>query len=386
MESCLRWDLDVLASQIDGGWYLLEGAIEGSESYITSIDKDYKQGTLVLWEKLDRIITDGFSEQDFLDLIDQVEQHFAMVFHRFIAGDAAPICLLINGEKVKAWDPFLVGHPAKAWASPELSFSASTGLIKATCHVLPQKNRLSDEEFLRLGGPDGWTSQQGFYVYRNKRLLVAGSWLGLGRGRAWRKDEAHQLARISIDIPNTTDIEWEIDIRKSTARPPVEVRKWMQRLAEDTQARARKAFTAKSKVMRVHRKKETTAAWVLEHVGNTTRYRINRDHPLVNTVVQRVGGETDLLKLFELLEEMLPIQRLWTSADETPDKNSQDTTASGAAEEAEPPEAMRPILRIMFKNLVTQKGYGREAAIRRLQTTEPFNKYPDFVSATFENS
>ena len=386
-DSCLRWDLDVLASETGGGWYLLEGAGEGSEPYITSMDKSQQQGTLVLWEKLDRIVTDGYTEQNFLDLIDQVEQHLAMVFHRFINGDAAPVYLLLNGKKIKPWDPFLMGHPAKAWSSPELSFSTSAGSIKAACHVLPQKDRLSDDGFLRLGGPDGWTSQQGFYVYRNKRLLVAGSWLGLGKRRAWTKDEAHQLARISVDIPNTADTDWEIDIRKSTARPPVEIRKWLQRLAEDTQARARKAFTKKSKATRVPRKKETTAVWVPEHIGNATRYRINRDHPLVDTVMQRADSDADLFKLFGLLEETLPVQRLWTSVDDSSDNSSWDTGSSVVdnTEDGEPPEAMRPALQLMFKNLVTLKGYGREAAIRSLQSTEPFNKYPDFVSATFKN-
>ncbi|MCV5233625.1 hypothetical protein OFC56_41330, partial [Escherichia coli] len=70
-------------------------------------------------------------------------------------------------------------------------------------------------------GPAGWTAQQGFYVYRNERLLVAGNWLGLGNPRAWTKDETHRLARIRLDIPNDADIDWKINIRKSMARPPV---------------------------------------------------------------------------------------------------------------------------------------------------------------------
>ena len=316
-ESCLRWDLDVLSSEAEGGWYLLEGARKGSDPYITSIEPSHKQGTLVLWEKLDRIIKDRYTEQDFLDLIDQIETHLAMIFHRFISGDAAPVSLFINGKEIKEWDPFLQGHPAKAWASPELPFCTSAGPIIAACHVLPHKDRLSAQEFLCLGGPDGWVAQQGFYVYRNKRLLVAGSWLGLGKGRAWTKDESNQLARIRLDIPNSADMQWEIDIKKSTARPPVEVKKWLKKLAGDTQHRARKAFASRRQSQRTHQKEETIPIWRSEYIGDKIWYRINRDHPLVQSVIQSMDKDTNLSSLFRLLEDDMPIQRIWSSNDES---------------------------------------------------------------------
>jgi len=48
--------------------------------------------------------------------------------------------------------------------------------------------------------------------------LLAGGWLGLGYGRAWNREEAQKLARIRLDIPNSADTDWKIDIRKATAR------------------------------------------------------------------------------------------------------------------------------------------------------------------------
>ena len=66
---CLRWDLDEIARCSGDGWYLLEGAAEGSGEYLRILDEQ-PQGTLVLWEIPDRIMTPGFSEQDFLDLMD----------------------------------------------------------------------------------------------------------------------------------------------------------------------------------------------------------------------------------------------------------------------------------------------------------------------------
>jgi hypothetical protein len=62
------------------------------------------------------------------------------------------------------------------------------------------------------------------------------------QGRAWNREEAHRLARIRLDIPNTADADWKIDVRKSTARPPVLRAPWLTRLAEDTRERARRVF------------------------------------------------------------------------------------------------------------------------------------------------
>ncbi len=378
--SCLRWDLDVLASEIDEGWYLLEGPAKDSEAYIVPMEYQ-QQGTLVLWEKLDRIITDGFNEQDFLDLIDQIERHLAMVFHRFLAGDAFPISILINGRNIKEWDPFLTGHLGKAWTSTELQFSTTSGPIVAACHVLPHKDRLNEKEYNDLGGTEGWIASQGFYVYRNKRLLVAGDWLGLSKGRRLAKDESYQLARIRLDIPNTADEQWNIDIKKSSARPPVEVKLWLTRLAEETRTRAKKAVDARSKATRVYSQKEAEATiWVAEHIGHITRYRINRDHPQVAVLLEGTEDENELYDFFELLESHVPVQQLFTATEDALTQVEEDRPP-----EDSPSEAIQSLLLQMFENYVACKGYSKEATIRLLQSQEPFSKYPVFVAEALKN-
>src|SRR5690606_32846599 len=181
--------------------------------------------------------------------------------------------IFLNKKLIQPWDPFMTGHPAKPWVSPEESAPNYKNVV-AQCHVLPHKDRLSDKEYLTAQGPDGWTAQQGFYVYRNERLLVAGSWLGLGQGRSWTKDEAHRLARIRLDIPNSLDADWKLDIRKSTARPPVQIRPWLTRLAEDTREKARKAFAHRGKTKSITGN-QIIQAWKIENSPNGIRYRID---------------------------------------------------------------------------------------------------------------
>ena len=107
---CLRWDLDILTASADDGWHLIEGPADGSHWLLDPL-LAVPRGTLVLWENLDRIVTPGFSEQNFLDLIDVVERHLAMVFHRYLSGQRHRLRIAINGRAVVAWDPFLAEPP-----------------------------------------------------------------------------------------------------------------------------------------------------------------------------------------------------------------------------------------------------------------------------------
>jgi hypothetical protein len=371
--SCLRWDLDVLAASEDDGWYLLEGPADGAEERLSPLQaKD--SGTIVLWESLDRIVTPGFQEQDFLDVIDRVERHFAMVYHRFLRGPRPRLRLSINGRPVEPWDPFLTNHPA-TWSSPVDRFGAEGGAVEVECHVLPHKDRLTEKEHATAAGPDGWTAQQGFYVYRNERLLVAGSWLGIGRGRSWTKEEAYRLARIRLDITNTADAEWKIDVRKSTARPPVSIRERLTRLAEDTRERARRVFAHRGQAIRPGAGQPVMQGWRAEHFDGGIRYRIDNDHPAVRAVLDDAGNlESQVRAMLRVLEETIPVQRIWLDTTE-----ARETPRTGFA--GEPPAEVNAILSVMYRNMVLRKGLSPTLARQRLLGTEPFNNHPELVAA-----
>lgn len=374
---CLRWDLDVLAASSDGGWHLLEGPDDSAAALVAEFGIRGR-GTLVLWEVLDRIVSDGFREQDFLDLIDRVERHLAMVFHRYLEGARPLLRLRISGKPIAPWDPFLSGNPAKPWHSPSASPPGMPG-VEVECHVLPHKDRLSPKEYEAAQGPDGWTAQQGFYVYRNRRLLVAGSWLGLGQGRGWTKDEAHRLARIRLDIPNSADAAWKIDIRKSTARPPVEIRAWLARLADDTRARARRAFAMRGQAPRTRSGEEVSQVWHSQHFSGGLRYRIDTNHPAVRAVLDEARGlAPQVVAMLRVIEETVPVQRIWIDTAE-----QRETPRTGFA--GEPPAAVMEVLAVMYRNLVRIKGMSPSMARARLLLTEPFQNHPELVASLPDN-
>lgn len=368
---CLRWDLDLIRESSGDDWFIIEGSNEGSSSRLASVDY-LASGTIVLWEKLDRIVTHEFMAQDFLNVTDKVEQHLAMVFHRYLSDPEPRLELLINGQRISPWDPFLAHHES-TYSSPRDRLHVAAGTIELQGHVLPHKDRLKDEMYRVAGGPDGWTSQQGFYVYRNERLIVAGSWLGLGRNRSWTKEQAHQLARIRVDIPNTADADWKLDIRKSIARPPVYMRERLVRLAEDIRERARRVFGHRTQSVRVGGT-QIVQAWRAEHFAGGMRYRIDEEHPAVRSVLDDAGGMAHQVRaMLRIIEETVPVQRIWVDATEASDPPR-------APFSGESDEKVAAILLTVYRNLVKRKGMSPAGAKSHLLRTEPFDAHQALVA------
>lgn len=371
LTSCLRWDLDYLANESQGDWHLLEGADPNSgpiEQYISS-----SHGTLVLWEVMDRIVTEGFSKEDFLDLIEKIDQTLGMIFHRFLSGDKPRMKISINGRAVKPWDPFMT-HNSFTMASPDVDFKTSSGVIKVKGYVLPHKDQLTDQEYERWGGPEGWNSQQGFYIYRNDRLLVSGGWLGLGTRRAWTREEAHRLARISIDISNKSDMDWKIDIRKSIARPPHTIRPRLIKISEDIRSKARRVFAHRGFYNKNNSKKEIYNVWRSEKFNGGIRYRIDLEHPAIKSLIESTDTVAHQIKtLFRIIEETVPVQKIWLDTAE-----AKETPRTGFAEQ--PSENIMEVVSTVFEDLTLRRGMSQEAAKKSLLSMEPFNFFPDLIS------
>jgi hypothetical protein len=152
----------------------LEGADESSIGRLKSFPTTHS-GTLVLWETLDRLVPAGSNDQDFLNTIDRIERHLSMVFHRFLERSRQKLKITINGKSLVPWNPFGAGSVSPSWSSPLEKLAGSLGECDVQAFVMPHKDRLNKTEYDSAGGINGWNAQQGFYVYRNDRLLVAGT-------------------------------------------------------------------------------------------------------------------------------------------------------------------------------------------------------------------
>lgn len=193
-------------------------------------------GTVVVWQKLDRVLPpsgadSGWARRRFEVLVGKTQRHLAMVFHRFLTGESnAPrITIRVNGEKVRAWDPFARGEPGTQELSSQQfeldSPTGQTGTVRLNRFILPGKKTFSSlEAFEHAAGPLNWNRQQGLYVYRENRLVQWGSWGGT-RGI----DEHTKLARASLDFGSNLDEVFNINVAKMRVSIPAQLKQMLER-------------------------------------------------------------------------------------------------------------------------------------------------------------
>ena len=225
-KSCARWDLDRVATRNDWSLELIDNPEHVTGHHLLPVT-----GTVVIWEKLDRL-SGGYTHDrgkraDHLnEELSRAEYHLRLVFHRFLEGAKPRLKLSLNGRLLKPIDPMATSHVATQ-KDPEEVLRLGQGDVRIRCHTLPHHKRMTREEWEEIGGPEGHLKSQGLYVYRENRLIIAGGWLGLAR-----QTELTKLCRIAVDIPNTMDAEWKIDVKKASAQLPPVVRERLKKVVE----------------------------------------------------------------------------------------------------------------------------------------------------------
>jgi hypothetical protein len=212
-------------------------------------------GTVVVWERLDRVVQsdeplNGWDRRRLTRLSEGTASHLAMVFHRFLErrGSRRRVRITVNGERLRPWNPFAPDEkgsrelPVQRF---ELGVDGTRGRVTLRGHVLPTREQFSSAEaFERLSGPRKWNGQQGFYIYRNDRLIQSGGWCGL---RA--PDEHTKLARIALDFPSELDALFNVNIAKMRVALPGVLRVLVERAVLDVVKAAQASYRGPLKVV-----------------------------------------------------------------------------------------------------------------------------------------
>jgi hypothetical protein len=371
-----QWNLDHVEAVNE--WEILLDVSAETMSRLVWLD-DQEEGTIVLLEDLDRIVSGrGINHKAFSETVRKIEAHLAMIFHRLIAGPEKRCDIHfetgLNIRTISPWDPFL---PASAATdrTPEQTIGRGQNAVRVRGYILPHRSHLTEAEWERAAGPDGWISHQGFFIYRNARLLVSGGWMHLGRPKRWARDEPHKLARIRIDLPNTADFEWDIDIRKSTARPPEAVRASLTEIADHVRHRARRVLVHRGEYGPRAAAPDLNRIWTPSPNGQGSAYRIDRKHPAIARVVDENPNLKPILEpIFSLIEDTVPIERIWLDVTENPEFEP-------AGGPTEPSGDVRILLLALYRDLVDGQSVSPEAARNHLTGVEPFNRFPDLVNS-----
>jgi hypothetical protein len=349
-----EWDLDFVSNDKQD-WVLKKKVRESTEQWAAVLHDS--PGTVCVWQQVDAIVeqgmqsTDAVSQKRFLRLVNIIEQHLGLTYHRYLRKKRLRIWL--NDVPVKPADPFLEAHPfTQSFASESLERD-----ILVHPFILPHPSKLSEQE--RNDTSVYSSTRQGFYVYRNDRLLVEGGWLGLGM----RSSELFNLARIAVDLPNRTDLEWAIDIKKSRVRIPGKHIDRLRRLARITRERARQTSASRGKVAVRTSSPNFHFVWHTITDGEA-KIRINRQHPIVKAFIEELKEKGfDGGTLLSLLETTVPLAQI---------------QSLGAVDDCQEPDDVATLI-AGLRGLIQAGKINLEWAAEVAESTEPLHTISNLV-------
>lgn len=297
------WDLDKVAFSNKWEIELIDNAHETSWA-----NRINASGTIVVWEKLDRL-SGGYNHDKAkrAEAINQriaaAERHLRLVFHNFMELPGKPLTLLLNGRLLRPIDPFARDNNATIF-DPEEILHLSLGDVVIQSVTLPHHRQMSQTAWEEIGGPEGHLKSQGFYLYRARRLILHGSWFGL-----CRQSELTKLSRVRIELPNSMDAEWKIDVKKSSAQLPALVRERLKRVLERILDGSKRTYRRRGQKLV---DKNRMPMWHRVMVDDTIRYRPNAEHPAFVDFAESLPQDfrTGFFNCIALVGASLPLDTL----------------------------------------------------------------------------
>ena len=274
----MTWDLDLVREK--NAWIVKKNYID-----------DGQVGTKIIWKKIDRTKLEINSVYTNF-ILNNISEHLSLVFHRFIDGFSSfqkKINIYINGNLLESYNPFNENNIATI-KSEKRVYIYKGGNIKIQSFILPSIKKVDHEEWKKYEGEGGYAKNQGFYVYRANRLIIKGTWFGL-----LKKSEFTKLCRVRIDIDNDLDTDWKIDVKKSKASPPKQIRDFLGEFMATVEIQGKKVY------FRIPQKSKDNEMPIWQKISKDSKsyYVINRSHPLINKFLSENKNNLAYLKLFE---------------------------------------------------------------------------------------
>lgn len=297
--TALSWDIDHV--QNSRSWSLLElNFAERDRLPLINQLSAQKSGTLVIWENLDLLLGDSSKPGLFLaEKASDLTDHIALTFHRFLLRKTNRIRIELNGVAIKGIDPFLKDN-VQTQMTPKEQFEVSGAIVTYRSYTLPHPSGLSLEEKQRYDLSDGMRDAQGFYIFRNDRLISRGHWFGLAR-----MNEISKQTRVEVDIPRELDQLWQLNIMKSRTEPPASFKQALRRTIEPILAKGKRLHTFRGRKVNDD---GVSHVWNKIQLHDGFKYEINLENPVVLATLNSLETKQaeDLERLFSTIAAEFP--------------------------------------------------------------------------------
>ena len=212
----------------------------------------------------------------------------------------------------------------------------------------------------------GLIEQQGFYIYRNKRLIQEGGWLSLPNISA---DPKCVYARIEVKIGTFLDNEFDVNFSKCKINIPTELINPFTEIANYARKNSRKNYDyVKNPSIKSTIKKPTDIkVWKTYKTDDGIKLSINLEHPVIKKVFEKLK-DSEIKKITNLITKTIPINMIQTQ---------------GGIEEKYNEVDIKELIKETYIDLKATN-LDLSTIKKQMSKTEPFNMYLDELIDFFE--
>lgn len=314
------------------------------------------KGTVVIWENLKFLPNADDAEvfrNEVYDKMASVETHIAHVFSDFILNNK--IKFYINGNLIEGWDPFATNFD-NTKITYEFEKEYKNELIKFKTYIIPLIDSLDEKDRIRITGY-GLQNQQGFYIYRNNRIISEGGWLDL---KDFQYDNKANYCRIRVDIPSALDKEFQTNFIKSSISIPIDLVKEFKNVAKNARRESlhNYNYTKNPRIRQPRIKGQEIPIWFVKNTAKGISLQINTEHPLISDLSKDIGPRK-FNRIISMLTKTIPVAKIQNSV--------------GTQAELEQ-DYIEQLMKETYEHL-KQEGKTKKEIEETMSRTEPFNKY-----------
>ncbi|MBI34187.1 MAG: ATP-binding protein [Flavobacteriales bacterium] len=290
--SARQWDLDTIIETDE--WQLLTPEVDDEDLSLFSEFIGAESGTMVVWEKIDRLIKSKSrvtAEKQLTKIVSDLKKHLSGVFGRFIDSnnyDEESVEIIVNGDVLTPWDPFCYwmekGRVEREINNLKINIEGEEHDVAFNVHILPNKADMDEKEQLRARYKNEALENQGFHIYRENRLIFSGGW----PNRMFAREPHMNLLRVELNFTHEIDEYFQIDIKKSGIVLPTdlfaELKDSLTPLRREANRRYRTGKASetsnKAKINDIHANSNKSIA---KHSDSTVNSKIANQNPDNNT-------------------------------------------------------------------------------------------------------
>jgi hypothetical protein len=212
-----------------------------SRGYLNEFE-NYKPNTIVIWHglyKFENYLDESEKINELKKEITEVtSEYLSLVFHRFLEKEKDALNIRVNNNVIVPFNPFPTTQPDfRKQESSRKKFQSENLTIQG--YILPARSldESKNGNTIWTQSSKSLTDMEGMYIYRSNRIILFGGWNGI-----IKKSPKLQLARLKVDIGNSVDKYFHLNVAKSSIIIPPSLRIAFLRYINELKSQAQKEY------------------------------------------------------------------------------------------------------------------------------------------------